>query len=62
MRFPPCTAMHGAEALVRHLKEHNIPIAVGTSSSLHSFMQKTGNLHRDWFELFDTWSLQMIRK
>ena len=43
--------MRGAEALVRHLAEHNIPIAVGTSSSLHYFHAKTSN-HRAWFELF----------
>lgn len=50
-RFPHAQPMHGAEALVRHLAEHNIPIAVGTSSSLHYFHVKTGN-HRSWFELF----------
>jgi beta-phosphoglucomutase-like phosphatase (HAD superfamily) len=36
---------------VRHLAEHNIPIAVGTSSSIHYFHAKT-TLHRAWFELF----------
>ena len=50
-RFPHAEPMRGAEALVRHLAEHNIPIAVGTSSSLHYFHVKTSN-HRAWFELF----------
>ena len=45
--------MPGAEALVRHLSAHNIPIAVGTSSSRNSFGHKT-TLHREWFGLFGT--------
>ncbi|WP_122668872.1 HAD-IA family hydrolase [Pseudomonas viridiflava] len=52
-RFPHSPAMPGAETLVRHLAEHNIPIAVGTSSSVHYFHAKT-TLHRAWFELFET--------
>ena len=40
-RFPKALGMPGAEALVRHLKAHNIPIAVGTSSSRNSFGHKT---------------------
>jgi pseudouridine-5'-monophosphatase len=52
-RFPKAPAMPGAEALVRHLAQHNIPIAVGTSSSVHYFKAKT-ELHRAWFELFET--------
>lgn len=52
-RFPRSPAMPGAEALVRHLAAHNIPIAVGTSSSIHYFKAKT-TLHRAWFALFDT--------
>jgi Predicted phosphatase/phosphohexomutase len=52
-RFPKALGMPGAEALVRHLKAHNIPIAVGTSSSRNSFGHKT-TLHREWFGLFDT--------
>lgn len=50
-RFPHAKPMQGAEKLVRHLAEHNIPIAVGTSSSLHYFGVKSSN-HGDWFELF----------
>ena len=52
-RFPLAPAMPGAEALVRHLAAHNIPIAVGTSSSVHYFEAKTTS-HRAWFELFET--------
>lgn len=52
-RFPHAKAMAGAEALVRHLKAHNIPIAVGTSSSRGHFAMKT-TLHEQWFALFDT--------
>ena len=51
-RFPDAQPMHGAEALVRHLAEHNIPIAVGTSSSMHYFNVKSSN-HSAWFELFE---------
>ncbi|MDB6142895.1 MAG: family hydrolase [Pseudomonas sp.] len=51
-RFPRSQAMPGAEALVRHLAAHNIPISVGTSSSIHYFKAKT-TLHRAWFELFE---------
>lgn len=50
-RFPHAQPMPGAEALVRHLAKHNIPIAVGTSSSLHYFGVKTSK-HGAWFELF----------
>lgn len=52
-RFPKALGMPGAEALVRHLSAHNIPIAVGTSSSRNSFGHKT-TLHREWFGLFGT--------
>ncbi|KPA90654.1 HAD-IA family hydrolase [Pseudomonas asplenii] len=52
-RFPLAGSMAGAEALVRHLSAHNIPIAVGTSSSRGSFELKTTR-HREWFALFDT--------
>ena len=52
-RFPRSAAMPGAEALVRHLAVNEIPIAVGTSSSVHYFKAKT-TLHRAWFELFET--------
>jgi pseudouridine 5'-phosphatase len=48
----PAEFLQIREALVRHLKAHDIPIAVGTSSSRQSFGQKT-TLHGDWFVLFD---------
>lgn len=51
-RFPQAAAMAGAQALVRHLSAHGVPIAVGTSSSRHYFELKT-TLHREWFALFD---------
>lgn len=51
-RFPKAGAMAGAEALVRHLKANGIPVAVGTSSSLHYFDLKITR-HREWFALFD---------
>jgi pseudouridine-5'-monophosphatase len=51
-RFPQAAAMAGAQALVRHLSDHGVPIAVGTSSSRHYFELKTTR-HRDWFALFD---------
>jgi pseudouridine-5'-monophosphatase len=51
-RFPHALGMPGAEELVRHLKAHDVPIAVGTSSARQSFELKT-TLHRDWFALFD---------
>lgn len=52
-RFPLAPAMPGAEALVRHLAASGIPIAVGTSSSIHYFHAKTER-HQAWFELFET--------
>lgn len=52
-RFPRCPAMPGAEALVRHLAAHGIPIAVGTSSSVRYYHAKITR-HKAWFELFDT--------
>ncbi len=51
--FPFCRPMPGAERLVRHLRRHDIPIAVATSSNRELFELKISR-HRDWFELFDT--------
>ncbi len=50
--FPDCRAMPGAEALVRHLHAHGIPIAVATSSSRELYELKKSR-HGAWFELFE---------
>ncbi|MGB5705804.1 MAG: HAD-IA family hydrolase [Arenicellales bacterium] len=47
-----CDAMSGAEALVRHLKKENVPIAVATSSTTELFEIKKSR-HTEWFSLFD---------
>ncbi len=49
--FAQCHALPGAEALVRHLHHHGIPIAVATSSSRELFRIKISR-HAHWFDLF----------
>lgn len=51
-RFPSCKPLPGVERLVHHLKQHNIPIAVATSSHLEAFKLKTMN-NESLFSLFD---------
>ncbi len=51
-RFANAQALPGAERLIRHLKAHQIPIALATSSSHELYELKTQN-HRSWFDLFD---------
>ena len=50
--FPACDAMPGAAALVHHLKDHGVPIAVATSSHRRHFNLKTAR-HADMFGRFD---------
>lgn len=47
--FPSCNLMPGVERLLRHLKSHNIPIALATSSSKDKSDIKT----QRWTHLFD---------
>lgn len=50
--FPNAQPMPGAVRLTQHLKNHNIPQAVATSSDHNMFQLKT-SLHGQWFSLFD---------
>ncbi|XP_001603676.1 pseudouridine-5'-phosphatase isoform X1 [Nasonia vitripennis] len=49
--FTDVQMMPGAERLLRHLKKHNVPIALATSSSAESFALKTKHL-TEIFDLF----------
>ncbi|CAG8569754.1 1073_t:CDS:2 [Acaulospora morrowiae] len=51
-RFPFARPMPGAMRLVKHLKAHNIPMVVATSSHRNSFMIKASN-NQDLFGMFD---------
>ena len=50
--FPDCQPLPEAEKLIRHLYQHNVPIAVATSSSRGQFILKTMH-HQPWFKLFN---------
>ncbi|MFO1351758.1 MAG: HAD-IA family hydrolase [Gammaproteobacteria bacterium] len=50
--FPHADPMPGAERLIRHLHQHNVPVALASSSGHRLFQLKTRR-HRHWFELFD---------
>ena len=49
--FPFCKILPGVMRLVKHLKDHGIPIAVATSSHKDAFLLKSQN-HKDLFDLF----------
>ncbi|KAF9435360.1 glutathione synthase [Entomortierella beljakovae] len=51
-RFPHCTPLPGVMRLIKHLKAHNIPIAVATSSYRRNFELKSTN-NQALFSLFD---------
>lgn len=50
--FPSCQLMPGAERLIKHLHESDVPICVATSSHARHFDLKTTN-HKEFFGLFD---------
>lgn len=50
--FPHVKILPGVEKFVRHLKAHDIPMAVATSSTRSKFELKT-SLNKEFFELFD---------
>ncbi|KAJ3156106.1 Pseudouridine-5'-phosphatase [Geranomyces michiganensis] len=52
-RWPKADLMPGVENLIRHLKAHNIPMAVATSSTRPKFELKITR-HRELFALFDS--------
>ncbi|XP_077987563.1 uncharacterized protein LOC144442168 [Glandiceps talaboti] len=52
LMFPNCELLPGADKLVRHLHNNDIPIAVSTGSSIRSFDLKTQLKHKQFFSLF----------
>ncbi|GMM53572.1 putative hydrolase [Maudiozyma humilis] len=51
-KWPTCQFLPGALELIKYLHEHNIPIALCTSSNQTKFLAKTSHL-TDGFDLFD---------
>lgn len=54
--FPSAILLPGAERLLRHLKEHNIPIALATSSSKENFELKT----QKWTDVFNSFDHKVL--
>ncbi|KAJ3499948.1 hypothetical protein NMY22_g19432 [Coprinellus aureogranulatus] len=50
--WPTVPLLPGVEKLVKHLKKHNIPMAIATGSRREKYMLKTGHL-QDVFGLFE---------
>ncbi|XP_043791032.1 pseudouridine-5'-phosphatase-like isoform X1 [Apis laboriosa] len=54
--FPSANLMPGAEQLLQHLKENNIPIALATSSNKENFELKT----QRWKNIFDLFNHKVL--
>ncbi|OAD62290.1 Pseudouridine-5'-monophosphatase [Eufriesea mexicana] len=54
--FPSANLMPGAERLLRHLKQNNIPIALATSSNKQNFELKT----QKWTNIFDLFDHKVL--